>query len=43
MITWKHADINAYVESQARTETRSYTAVPLNKEFRSILSDISLS
>jgi hypothetical protein len=24
MITWKHADINAYVESQARPETRSY-------------------
>jgi signal transduction histidine kinase/CheY-like chemotaxis protein len=29
----KHADINAYVESNARPETRSYTAVPLNKEF----------
>jgi signal transduction histidine kinase/CheY-like chemotaxis protein len=27
------ADINAYVESQAGPETRSYTAVPLNKEF----------
>jgi hypothetical protein len=37
-----HADINAYVESQARTETRSYTAVPLNKEFGSILSNILL-
>jgi hypothetical protein len=34
MIIWKRdADINAYVESQARPETRSYTAVPLNKEF----------
>jgi signal transduction histidine kinase/CheY-like chemotaxis protein len=29
----KLADINAYVESQARPETRSYTALPLNKEF----------
>jgi signal transduction histidine kinase/CheY-like chemotaxis protein len=29
----RHADINAYVESQAGPETRSYTAVPLNKEF----------
>jgi signal transduction histidine kinase/CheY-like chemotaxis protein len=27
------ADINAYVESQAGPETRSYTTVPLNKEF----------
>jgi signal transduction histidine kinase/CheY-like chemotaxis protein len=27
------ADINAYVQSQAGPETRSYTAVPLNKEF----------
>ncbi len=27
------ADINAYVESQAGPETRSYTEVPLNKEF----------
>jgi hypothetical protein len=27
------ADINAYVESRAGPETRSYTAVPLNKEF----------
>jgi signal transduction histidine kinase len=27
------ADMNAYVQSQARPETRSYTAVPLNKEF----------
>jgi signal transduction histidine kinase/CheY-like chemotaxis protein len=27
------ADINAYVQSQARPETRSYTAVPLNKDF----------
>jgi signal transduction histidine kinase/CheY-like chemotaxis protein len=29
----RHADINAYVERQARPETRSYTTVPLNKEF----------
>jgi hypothetical protein len=29
----RNADINAYVESQAGPETRSYTAVPLNKEF----------
>jgi signal transduction histidine kinase/CheY-like chemotaxis protein len=29
----KLADINAHVESQARPETRSYTTVPLNKEF----------
>jgi signal transduction histidine kinase/CheY-like chemotaxis protein len=29
----RHADINAYVESQAGPETRSYTTVPLNKEF----------
>jgi signal transduction histidine kinase/CheY-like chemotaxis protein len=29
----RHADINAYVESQAGPETRSYTAVPLSKEF----------
>jgi signal transduction histidine kinase/CheY-like chemotaxis protein len=29
----RHADINAYVESQAGPETRSYTEVPLNKEF----------
>jgi signal transduction histidine kinase/CheY-like chemotaxis protein len=29
----RHTDINAYVESQAGPETRSYTAVPLNKEF----------
>jgi signal transduction histidine kinase/CheY-like chemotaxis protein len=29
----KLADINAYVQSQAGPETRSYTAVPLNKEF----------
>jgi signal transduction histidine kinase/CheY-like chemotaxis protein len=29
----RYADINAYVESQAGPETRSYTAVPLNKEF----------
>jgi signal transduction histidine kinase/ActR/RegA family two-component response regulator len=29
----KLADINTYVESQAGPETRSYTAVPLNKEF----------
>jgi signal transduction histidine kinase/CheY-like chemotaxis protein len=27
------ADINAYVQSQAGPETRSYTEVPLNKEF----------
>jgi signal transduction histidine kinase/CheY-like chemotaxis protein len=27
------ADINAYVQSQAGPETRSYTAVPLNQEF----------
>jgi signal transduction histidine kinase len=27
------ADINAYVQSQAGPATRSYTAVPLNKEF----------
>jgi hypothetical protein len=38
-----HADINAYVESQARTETRSYTAVPLNKSSGSILSEYILS
>jgi hypothetical protein len=36
-----HADINAYVESQARTETRSYTAVPLNKEFGKYTPNIS--
>jgi signal transduction histidine kinase/CheY-like chemotaxis protein len=29
----RHADINAYVESQAGPETRSYTTVPLNMEF----------
>jgi signal transduction histidine kinase/CheY-like chemotaxis protein len=29
----KLADINAYIQSQAGPETRSYTAVPLNKEF----------
>jgi signal transduction histidine kinase len=27
------ADMNAYYQSQARPDTRSYTAVPLNKEF----------
>ena len=35
----RHADINEYVESQAGPETRSYTAVPLNKEFGKYISE----